>query len=391
MMPLDNSITYDSPMELNATPVTATSVPSQETHPLIGATLVVISAVFIGISYVAQRKGNLVNNEQQQEQNRETTPADDSGHDNAGFGGVRDEPLDADDKTVVIRTASSTNDVSHCKRGRIDQFLSSNPILTQPLFWVGVGSMVVGELFQLCAYKFAPTTVITPLGALRVISTAILSRWYLQETMTKLQVYGIATCVAGSVLLVVSAPQREDAAAVRVILTSAGVWFYLIFSLMIVYSVVAGLRIWRLEGRQPPMSESNADEVRNQGQPIALLAILQTWALGTISVLSTKLLTMFTGKDISFANLVVLALLGTTLPAQLYYINLSLKYKQASEVMPLKYAGGNVLVMLCSVILFHESDFMNTLQMVGMVFGLAISIIGIYMVVYEDKRCTGST
>ena len=87
--------------------------------------------------------------------------------------------------------------------------------------------------------------------------------------------------------------------------------------------------------------------------------------------------------SLSFVNIVVYFLLVTTCPLQIYYINIALKYEQASRVMPLKYAGGNILIMFGSVILFHEWEFLTAIQVFGMVGGLVVAIGGIYMVVKD--------
>jgi hypothetical protein len=41
--------------------------------------------------------------------------------------------------------------------------------LREPLWWVGLISMIVGEAANFVAYAFAPAILVTPLGALSII------------------------------------------------------------------------------------------------------------------------------------------------------------------------------------------------------------------------------
>ena len=41
--------------------------------------------------------------------------------------------------------------------------------LKTPIWWVGITSLILGELANFAAYAFAPAIVVTPLGALSII------------------------------------------------------------------------------------------------------------------------------------------------------------------------------------------------------------------------------
>ena len=44
-----------------------------------------------------------------------------------------------------------------------------------PLFWVALGGMIVGEVGNFAAFGFASPTVVSPLGAVAVITNAVLA------------------------------------------------------------------------------------------------------------------------------------------------------------------------------------------------------------------------
>lgn len=54
------------------------------------------------------------------------------------------------------------------------------------LWWAGLLSMGFGEALNFVAYAFAPATLVTPLGALSVIVTALFSQYFLGEVLNVL-------------------------------------------------------------------------------------------------------------------------------------------------------------------------------------------------------------
>lgn len=55
--------------------------------------------------------------------------------------------------------------------------------LYEPIWWAGIISMGAGEAANFIAYAYAPATLVTPLGALSVLVTAILSAKFLDERL----------------------------------------------------------------------------------------------------------------------------------------------------------------------------------------------------------------
>ena len=51
------------------------------------------------------------------------------------------------------------------------------------LWWAGLLAMGFGEVLNFVAYAFAPATLVTPLGALSVLVTAMLSATFLDEAL----------------------------------------------------------------------------------------------------------------------------------------------------------------------------------------------------------------
>ena len=87
-----------------------------------------------------------------------------------------------------------------------------------PIWWTGMIMLVVGELFNFAAYAFAPAVLVTPLGALSVLTGTILGAYFLKEWLSVLGKLGCALCLLGSVLIVANAPPDQPIETVDEIL-----------------------------------------------------------------------------------------------------------------------------------------------------------------------------
>ncbi|MBA0578896.1 hypothetical protein Gorai_021167, partial [Gossypium raimondii] len=87
--------------------------------------------------------------------------------------------------------------------------------LLEPLWWLGMVTMIVGEVANFVAYAFAPAILVTPLGALSIIVSAVLAHFMLKEKLHQLGVLGCVMCISGSVIIVIHAPQESPITSVQ--------------------------------------------------------------------------------------------------------------------------------------------------------------------------------
>jgi hypothetical protein len=112
--------------------------------------------------------------------------------------------------------------------------------LQNPVWWAGIitseccvchntprpvmltcSTVVLGEIFNFAAYAFAPAILVTPLGALSVLIGAVLGSYFLDEQLGRLGKIGCATCLIGSVIIVLHAPPDKEVQSVEEILELA--------------------------------------------------------------------------------------------------------------------------------------------------------------------------
>lgn len=82
-------------------------------------------------------------------------------------------------------------------------------------------SVVIGEIANFAAYAFAPAILVTPLGALSVLIGAVLGSYFLKEELGVLGKLGCATCLIGSVIIVLHAPPDKEVGSIEEILSYA--------------------------------------------------------------------------------------------------------------------------------------------------------------------------
>ena len=82
--------------------------------------------------------------------------------------------------------------------------------LKSPIWWAGLVTMGLGEAANFAAYAFAPAILVTPLGALSVLTGAVLGAYFLGERLGVLGKIGCAICFLGSVIIASHAPPDKD-------------------------------------------------------------------------------------------------------------------------------------------------------------------------------------
>ncbi|KAH8798005.1 magnesium transporter NIPA-domain-containing protein, partial [Flagelloscypha sp. PMI_526] len=81
--------------------------------------------------------------------------------------------------------------------------------LKSALWWTGMIMMILGELCNFAAYAFVEAIVVTPLGALSVVISAILSSFFLKEKLSLFGWMGCALTILGSVIIALNGPHEE--------------------------------------------------------------------------------------------------------------------------------------------------------------------------------------
>ncbi|XP_046888644.1 magnesium transporter NIPA2 isoform X2 [Hypomesus transpacificus] len=242
--------------------------------------------------------------------------------------------------------------------------------LKEWLWWAGLISMGAGEAANFAAYAFAPATLVTPLGALSVLVSAVLASYFLNERLNVHGKVGCLMCILGSTVMVIHAPLEEEVASLSVMAEKLKDPGFIIFALCVV--VGSGALVFFVAPRY--------------GQKNVLVYILICSVIGSLSVSCVKGLgigikELFAGtavlKEPLFWALLICLVICVSI--QISYLNKALDIFNTSIVTPIYYVFFTTSVMACSAILFKEWLSMSTDGVVGTISGFLTIILGIFL------------
>ncbi|KAF7842778.1 putative magnesium transporter NIPA4 [Senna tora] len=242
--------------------------------------------------------------------------------------------------------------------------------LYEPLWWVGMIAMIVGEIANFAAYAFAPAILVTPLGALSIIISAALAHVILQERLHLFGVLGCVLCVVGSTTIVLHAPQEREIESVT------EVWDLAMDPAFILYAVLVLIAVFILIFYFIP----------HYGQTHIMVYIGVCSLIGSLSVMSVKALGIALKLTISGMNqlfypqtwvftLVVIVCVLT----QMNYLNKALDTFNTAVVSPIYYVMFTSLTILASIIMFKDWDRQSPTQVVTEICGFVTILSGTFL------------
>ncbi|NXG24466.1 NIPA3 protein, partial [Grallaria varia] len=242
--------------------------------------------------------------------------------------------------------------------------------LKEWLWWAGLLSMGLGEAANFAAYAFAPATLVTPLGALSVLISAILSSYFLNE---KLNIHGKLGCVLsilGSTVMVIHAPEEEEVTSLDEMERKLQDPAFLTFAVLL--TVVALVLIFIVAPKR--------------GRTNILIYILICSLIGAFSVSAVKGLGIAIKEMLEWKPVyrhplvyVLMCVLVLSVSTQINYLNKALDMFNTSLVTPIYYVCFTTTVVTCSIILFKEWNSMHLGDIIGTLSGFCSIIIGIFL------------
>ncbi|XP_040357707.2 magnesium transporter NIPA2 [Ixodes scapularis] len=289
-----------------------------KSHFYTGLALAVSSSVFIGSSFIVKKKGLLRINKQ--------------GQTRAGAGGYG--------------------------------------YLKEWVWWTGLILMAVGEAANFAAYAFAPASLVTPLGALSVLVSALLSSKFLNERLNLVGKVGCLLCILGSTVIVLHSPKEgnvESMEQLGAMITEPSFIVYVIF----VVTVTSILTVIYA----PKYGTSNV---------VIYVAICSV--IGSLSVMGCKGLGLalresFAGRNEFTSWVTWVCLLGVVvcISIQMNYLNKALDVFNTSVVTPIYYVFFTTFVLIASAILFKEWGNMTAEDLIGMLTGFLTVVCAIFL------------
>ncbi|KAI8617967.1 magnesium transporter NIPA-domain-containing protein [Chytriomyces sp. MP71] len=296
-------------------------------YRIIGITLALTSAAFIGASFILKKKGLL---------------------------------------------DSNALDTAH-KRGEGHEYLKST------MWWTGMAMMIVGELCNVGAYAFQPAIIVTPMGAISVVISAILSDFFLKEKLSKAGKIGCALCVIGATLLVVNSPPNSGAGTLDAFWRSCWTWGFMSYFvanvIVIAFMVLYGARRW---GETTPIIF------------ITICSLLGSFVVVALQVVGTAIVFSITNPSLSeFKNptlYVLIAFVCLSGITQINYLNKALNIFSTAIVTPVYFVCFTTATLICSAVLFKDFSFPTGIMLVSALVGFLVIVGGVTLLFADSKN-----
>ncbi|XP_076134673.1 magnesium transporter NIPA2 isoform X1 [Alosa pseudoharengus] len=269
------------------------------------------------------------------------------------------------------------------RKGSMRAGQGGHAYLKEWLWWAGLLSMGAGEAANFAAYAFAPATLVTPLGALSVLVSAILSSYFLTERLNLHGKLGCLLSILGSTTMVIHAPQEEEIGSLEVMAKKMVDPGFLFFATCVV--IVALIFMFVVGPRH--------------GQTNIMVYITICSVIGALSVSCVKGLGIaikeaIAGQPVVRNPLSWILLLGLVacVSTQINYLNKALDIFNTSLVTPIYYVFFTTSVLTCSAILFKEWEHMATDDIIGTLSGFFTIIVGIFLLhAFKDVNVSLAT
>ncbi|XP_073159327.1 probable magnesium transporter NIPA6 [Henckelia pumila] len=257
--------------------------------------------------------------------------------------------------------------------------------LLEPLWWAGMITMIAGEVANFVAYIYAPAVLVTPLGALSIIISAFLAHFMLKERLQKLGVLGCVTCIVGSIIIVIHAPQERTPSSVQEVWLLATQPAFMIY----VAATVSMVLVLMLHF-EPLYGQTNILVYLGICSLMGALTVVSIKAIGIAIKLTLEGINQFGYAQTWFFLSVAVIFVIT----QLNYLNKALDTFNAAIVSPIYYVMFTTLTIIASVIMFKDWSGQNLSSITSELCGFITILTGtliLHMTREEEAPSTTGT
>ncbi|GFY81629.1 magnesium transporter NIPA [Actinidia rufa] len=240
--------------------------------------------------------------------------------------------------------------------------------------------MIIGEVANFAAYAYAPAILVTPLGALSIIFSAVLAHFILEEKLHIFGVVGCILCLVGSTTIVLHAPQERKIESVKEVWYLATEPGFLVYSGIVLVAVIVLIFLF----------------VPRYGATHLIVYIGICSLTGSLTVMSVKAVGIALKLSFSGSNqfiyfqtwfFTIFVIFGCLL--QLNYLNKALDTFNTAVVSPVYYVMFTTLTILASMIMFKDWGTQNASQIVTELCGFVTILSGTFLL-HKTKDMGGS-
>ncbi|KAJ3381753.1 hypothetical protein HDU80_001707 [Chytriomyces hyalinus] len=272
------------------------------------------------------------------------------------------------------------------KKGLIDtkslhgELGDGHAYLNSRMWWSGLILMALGEVFNFVAYAFSPAILVTPLGAISVVVSAILSSIFLDEQLNYSGKIGCAQCIIGAILIVIHAPESNSSNTIPEFfgyVGSPGFIFYAVCVGCVVYYLV--YHVAPVEGEKNPLVY------------IAICSLVGSFLVLSCQGFGSSIAYTFGHweEDNQFLEWPIYPLILFiiyTVMIQIHFLNKALNKFSTAIVTPVYYVTFTTSTLVSSAVLFRGFTVDSTQHGVTLVMGFVVIVGGVALLFeYNDS------
>uniref|UniRef100_A0A0D9YSK1 Probable magnesium transporter n=1 Tax=Oryza glumipatula TaxID=40148 RepID=A0A0D9YSK1_9ORYZ len=224
--------------------------------------------------------------------------------------------------------------------------------------------VTLGEVANFAAYAFAPAVLVTPLGALSIIFSAVLAHFVLKEKLHMFGVVGCILCVVGSVGIVLHAPKEREIDSIDEIWHLATEPGFIVYSCVAVVSVLF-LIFW-------------VAERSGHRKMLVYIAICST--MGSLTVISVKAVAIALKLSFGGSNqFIYIQTWFFIVVVILNYLNKALDSFNTAVVSPVYYVMFTILTIFANMIMYKDSFSRNATQIATQLCGFVTIVAGTFL------------
>ncbi|XDG09286.1 hypothetical protein ABKA04_008901 [Annulohypoxylon sp. FPYF3050] len=241
--------------------------------------------------------------------------------------------------------------------------------LKNAFWWSGMTLMIIGEICNFAAYAFTDAILVTSLGALSVVITAVLSAIFLKERLSMVGKVACFLCIVGSVVIVMNAPTESSVANIQELKKFVVTPGFLTYTGVIIVGA-AFVAFWV----GPRYGKKNMFPYISVCSWIGGLSVVATQGLGAAIVAQIGGTPQFN----QWFLYVVLVFVIATLLTEIVYLNKALNLFNAAMVTPTYYVYFTSTTIITSAVLFQGFKGTAT-QIVTVVMGFLTICAGVVL------------
>ncbi|KAI0654476.1 DUF803-domain-containing protein [Cubamyces menziesii] len=239
--------------------------------------------------------------------------------------------------------------------------------LKSPMWWTGMIIMILGELCNFGAYAFVEAIIVTPMGALSVVVSSILSHFFLHEKLSLFGWISSIQCLLGATILALNGPEEQSVSTIEGFKhLFLAPWFLAYGGVVLAAAAVLAFWVAPRWGKHSMMPYLGVCSL------IGGLSVSCTQGLGASIVTSIRGENQFKNWFIYFLLVFVIV----TLLTEIYYLNIALAMFNTAMVTPTYYVTFTFCTLVTSVILYQGLK-ASASQIITIVLAFAVICTGI--------------